>query len=217
MRSLIIALLLLMVACAPMADAPQDTPQDDCSYLTDFPVVSINPCLKPPYIHDATLSTIQVVPEGWGGWQNTLVNADGNRTKYAGRAEVYSFDVGLKLIPHNNEHGINGKWALYQDVELSPGCYAAKMVLDGRINDPIIGQAQDYGASLWLDDTLLTEVTYGRTGLTEVFKPFEIGADGTYRLSFSIDQYWPSAGHNSELNIRAAGVMAMDIGYCGRG
>jgi hypothetical protein len=226
-----VILLLFLAGCdgaIPRPDTPPTlTPEltkmpsvIECKYLTDFPVVSENPCLLPPerrpYEHDETLNVIQVVPDNWDGWQNTLVNADGVRDKYSGIAPVVYADVGLKLTPHNNEHAINGQWALYQLVELEADtCYSPKLVLAGGINDPIHSHAGDYGMSLWIDDVKLAGNVYARQDLTEFIAPFTVGQSGEYRIAFSIDQLWPVAGHNSELNIRAAGVMQMPDSYCG--
>lgn len=205
MKRLIIICLLLIVACVSVADPP-------CLHLTDFPLVSDNPCLRGPYGDDPNSDIIQIIPAGWQ-IVNDLVNADGNIDDQTQTAYIIPNEAGLEVWFNNSVHGIDGRYKFEQTINLESGCYLGKAITSGRNNDP--PHADNFALSFYLDDLWINAELIPLQGRGELIYPFVVTVDGEYKITFSVDVLWGSAGHNGHIILRALGVMHVGPDYCG--
>lgn len=205
---LVIFILLLGVACSSPRVSPPVIP---CPYLSDFPLVSTNPCLNGPYGTNTSNTVVQAIPDGWQ-IKNNLVNADGYKDEWSQATYIIPNEMGLEVWLNNGVVGINGHTQFVQSIELEPGCHLGKGDIFGRNNDP--PHADNFALSFFLDDELVSQQILPLQGAKELIYPFVIETSGSYKVTFSIDVLWATSGHNGHIVLRALGVMRVPNDYC---
>jgi hypothetical protein len=203
MRSLIIALLLLMVACAPMPEVAQETPQ----YLNGNPELTFGECVDVVFVTEqwGEEHIQQCTPDGYTLYEHTTipVAVSNTGTGYSMRPRGASGAIGYTL----------------PETRLDEGCYLVKV--SGFAH--VWGSIGDY----WIEANFSTPDMLSVTrmgkhsliangGYLAVFV-LDAPARNDYSINVFLWLQFGSATDDSFLTMEAITVETVDIGYCGRG
>ena len=210
MNKFIVLLLVLLIACMPDIDTP-DNDMSCFGFDGDYPIVSANPCLDGPWTDNPKDAIIQSVPDGWQ-LTNILENADGVEDDLTAPFPIECDEYSCTIEFHNSVTGIDGITQLDQDIEFEPGCKLWKVTGFSQINDT--RNENNFVVSAYVDGEIISQQELPRQGEFELIYPFMIEEGGSHNVSVQIAALWGTAGHGSKFHLIGLGILEVPADFC---